>query len=114
MATQSDGLLRVMVDTNVLIAGTIWPRWPYEVLQHAIKGDYKLILCQQVVDEAERRIKARFPTHLDEFQQFLADSDFDKVVDPDPSDVFASQSLLRDLTDVAIALAAIPRRSIAL
>ena len=29
--------LRVMVDTTVL-AGIIWPRFPYEVLQHALRG----------------------------------------------------------------------------
>lgn len=35
---------RVAVDTNVLIAGFGWPRWPYEVIQHAIVGDYQLVL----------------------------------------------------------------------
>ena len=29
---------RVMLDANVLIAGSVWPRWPYEVLQHALRA----------------------------------------------------------------------------
>jgi predicted nucleic acid-binding protein len=36
--------LRVMVDANILIAGVVWPRFPYEVLRHALKGDCQLIL----------------------------------------------------------------------
>jgi predicted nucleic acid-binding protein len=107
MAISNDLLLRVMVDTNVLIAGTVWPRWPYEVLQHAITGDYQLVLCRQVVDEGGRRINARFPSYLDEFLQLLADAQFEMVVDPAPAEVMAHRELLRDLTDVPIVLAAI-------
>lgn len=32
--------LRAMVDANVLIAGTAWPRFSYEVLSHAAQGDF--------------------------------------------------------------------------
>ena len=39
--------LRVMADTNVLIAGILFPRWFHEFLRHALKGDFKLVLCEQ-------------------------------------------------------------------
>ena len=39
MATD-EKTLRGMVDANILIAGSVWPRWPFKVLQHAIRGDF--------------------------------------------------------------------------
>jgi len=30
----------VMLDATVLIAGSAFPRWPREVLRHALLGDY--------------------------------------------------------------------------
>jgi predicted dehydrogenase len=35
-------LPKVMVDATVLIAGSAFPRWPHEVLRHALKGDFTL------------------------------------------------------------------------
>ena len=49
-----------MLDANVLIAGTIWPRWPYEVLQHARQGDFQLVLSPLLIDQARRRLEAPF------------------------------------------------------
>ncbi len=43
---------RVMGDTTILLAGNIWFRWPYEVLQHALKNDFQLALSQFVIGEA--------------------------------------------------------------
>jgi predicted nucleic acid-binding protein len=43
---QTQPELRVMVDANILIAGSVWPRWPYEVLQHALRGDFGLVLSE--------------------------------------------------------------------
>jgi len=63
---------RVAVDANVLVAGTAFPRWSYEVLQHALKGDYTLVLSPIVIREARRRIQIRFPDYVQEFEEFLA------------------------------------------
>ena len=49
--------LRVMVDANILIAGVVWPRWPYEVLRHALRGDFRLVLSEYVIQQARRRIQ---------------------------------------------------------
>ena len=62
---------RVAVDANVLIAGMAFSRWPYEVLQHALKGDYSLVLSPTVIREARRRIQMRFPDYVQEFEEFL-------------------------------------------
>ncbi len=55
---------RAMTDANVLLAGNAFPRWPYEVLQHAIDGDFKLVLCPLIVKQAREHLEERFPAHL--------------------------------------------------
>ena len=47
--------LRVMLDTTVLIAGIAWPRWSYEVLRHALSGDFRLVLSPLVIKQARRK-----------------------------------------------------------
>jgi putative PIN family toxin of toxin-antitoxin system len=99
--------LRVMLDANILIAGIVWPRWPYEVLQHALRGDYDLVLCQSVIKQARSRVKARFPNYIDQFEQFLQNCKFELVDDPTLEEITNNKDLVRDITDVPIALAAI-------
>ena len=96
-----------MVDTTVLLAGIIWPRFPYEVLQHALRGDFQLVLCPFVLTQAHRKFREIFPAFTDDFAEFLVDVPYERVSDPISSSVLANQQLMRDITDTPIALAAI-------
>ena len=98
---------RVMVDTTVLVAGVVWPRFPYEVLRHALRADFDLVLCPIVIAEARRKFSERFPAFVQSFEDFLDNAPYEEVPDPEVEEVFANETLLRDLTDVPIALAAI-------
>ena len=106
---------RVAVDANVLIAGTAFPRpvvslsncWPYEVLQHALKGDYTLVLSPIVIREARRRIQTSFPGYVQEFEEFLALIKYEEAPVPGKEDVADNQGLVRDETDVPLALSII-------
>jgi len=100
-------MLRVAVDANVLIAGIVFPRWPYEVLQHALKGDYILVLSPIVIREARRRIQIRFPDYLPEFEQFLALIKYEEAPLPSKQEVADNQGLVRDETDIPLALSII-------
>jgi hypothetical protein len=40
---------RVFLDANILIRGITFPRFPYEVLRHAARGDFILILSPMVL-----------------------------------------------------------------
>ena len=62
-----------MVDTSVVLSGIVWPRWPYEVLQHALRGDFKLVLSQRVIKEARRVFREKFPAYAQDFEDFLAE-----------------------------------------
>lgn len=98
---------RVAVDANVLIAGFGWPRWPYEVLQHAIEGDYQLVLSPLVIEEAKRRINMHLPERVELFELFLLTIDYELAPMPTKGEVKANQTLVRDIKDVPIALSVV-------
>ncbi len=98
---------RTMIDANILLAGSAFPRWPYEVLQHALDGDFRLVLCPLIIAQAQKHMQKRFPEHLPRFEKFLREVEYELVPDPAQEKIDANQNLVRDLSDVAIALAAI-------
>jgi predicted nucleic acid-binding protein len=106
MAT-SNKRVRALADANVLFAGIAFPRWPREVLRHAAAGDFQLVLCPLVIKQARRNLQKRFPEYVDSFEEFLQTVDYELVLDPTPEETEANKHLIRDLSDVAIALAAI-------
>lgn len=98
--------LRVFVDANVLLAGNAFPRWPYEVLEHATDGDFKLVLCPLVIQQAREHLQKLFPVHLARFERFLREADYELVPDPSPVEIDAYPNLVRDVSDIPIAVAA--------
>jgi len=56
MVNDPPNKLRVMVDANVLVAGSGWPRFPYQVLQHAVAEDYQLLLTPRIIQEARASV----------------------------------------------------------
>ena len=98
---------RVMVDATVLIAGSGWPRWPREVLLVGLRGKYQLVLSPYVVGQARRNLIRRFPEHVERFEEFLSLAEFELVPDPPPEQVAQNAHLVRDRSDIPIALAAI-------
>ena len=99
--------LRVMVDANILIAGSVWPRWPYEVLQHVLRGDFRLVLSPYILQQAHRRIQERFPAYLDQFDEVLQACQYELVPDPDKKQVALHRDFVRDYSDVPVVLAAL-------
>jgi predicted nucleic acid-binding protein len=96
-----------MVDTTVLLAGTVWPRWPYEVLQHPLRGDFQLVLSRTVIREAVRKFGEKFPLYAQDFEVFLIECGYTHIPEPSSQAVLAHRDLMRDITDIPIALAAI-------
>lgn len=99
--------LRVMVDADVLIAGVVWPRWPHGILRHAVINDFRLVLSHFVIQQARRRIAKRFSNYLDQFEHFLEATEFELVEDPSKEEITQNRNLVRDPTDIPLALAAI-------
>ena len=96
-----------MIDTTVILAGIVWPRFPHEVLQHALNGDFDLILCPTVIEEARGKFAELFPAWSPAFEDFLRNVPYEIVADPLLPEIQANQSLMRDVTDLPVALSAI-------
>src|SRR5438132_13749928 len=103
----SPQVIRVMMDTTVLVAGSGWPRWPREVLLAGLRGDIQLVVSPYVLEQARRIICKKFPEHLERLEDFLKNAPFELVPDPGAEDIARHKSLVRDETDLPIALAAI-------
>ncbi len=100
-----------MVDANVLIAGTVWPRWSNEVLQHARRGDFQIVLSPLVIRQARHRVATRFPNYINDLDTALQAISPKIVSDPTAAQVTRNATLSRDVTDVPIALAAIKAKA---
>ncbi len=107
METKDKTKLRIMVDANILVAGTGWPRFPYEVMRHATKGDFQLMLSSYIILEARQHIIRMMPEKLADFEIFLKESCYEDVPTPTLEEVSANTELVRDVKDIPIALAAI-------
>ncbi len=98
---------RVFVDANILLSGNAFPRWPYEVLKHAVNEDYRLTICPLVIKQAREHMQEIFPQHLPRLEKFLHEVDYELVPDPTQEEIDSNSNLVRDLSDVAIALSVI-------
>ena len=96
--------MRVAVDANVLIAGTVFPRWPHEILMHALAGDFTLVLLPIVIREARRRIRREFPEFESQFEEFLASVGYEEAPVPRAEEIAAHQGLVRQAKDIPVAL----------
>jgi len=95
-----------MIDANVLVAGNAFPRWPYEVLRHALAGDYELYLCPYVVEEARRTMSRVLPEDAHRLEKFLELCPYYEVPDPSSKRVLSNLQLVRSHKDVPAVLAA--------
>lgn len=96
-----------MLDATVLFAGTRWPRWSYEVLRHAMRGDIQLVLSPLVIEQAKRNLVEKFPEYAESFEAWLGLVSFEEVADPTGTAILENLTLMRDPKDVPIALSAI-------
>jgi putative PIN family toxin of toxin-antitoxin system len=96
-----------MIDANVFFSACVWPRSSYHIIRHALNNDIRLVLSKYVIEQTRRNIRDKFPRHLNRFEIYLELLDYDLVEDPTREDVYNNISLVRDITDVPIALSAI-------
>lgn len=99
--------LRVFLDSNVFIAGLVFPRWPYEIIKYGETKYIQIVLCPLVIEEVKTRIADIFSKHLDKFDSFIKTSDYKIVPNPSKKEIDKHSDLVRDKKDIPIALAAI-------
>ncbi len=47
-------LIRIVADTNILISSIFWRGNPYKILIKCLKGEIKLIVSKEILEEVER------------------------------------------------------------
>ena len=99
--------LRVIVDANTLMRGVIHPRFAFEILNHAFKGDFELVLIPYTIEEAIRNIAKYFPNRLRSLERFLTKCPYALLKDPSLTELEKHSDLIRDKTDLPLAVAAI-------
>jgi predicted nucleic acid-binding protein len=43
--------VRIVLDTNVLVSGIFWTGIPFKILEHWIKGRFKLLITEDILKE---------------------------------------------------------------
>lgn len=99
--------VRVAIDTNILLSGVIWPRWPYAVLSHALAGDIRLVLPEMVILEARRHIEQNFSEYQERFERVLKDLAYELAPLPSLEAVDEATDLVRQREDIPVALSVI-------
>lgn len=77
------------------------------MLQHALRGDFQLVLSEYILRQARGHIRRRFPAYIDQFGAVLQACQYELVPDRTREQVAQHNDLVRDPTDVPVALAAI-------
>jgi len=99
--------VRVAIDTNILLSGIIWPRWPHAILGHALAGDIQLVLPEIVLLEARRHVKQNFPEYQYQFDRVLNEIEYELTPMPSLEAVEAAGDLVRQREDIPVALSVI-------
>lgn len=86
--------LRVMADSNVLIAGVLKPRWFHAFLRHALAGDFRLVLAPQTVREVLRWAERKGGARHQVIEAFLVDVDFEMAPDATREDIEAHRDTI--------------------
>ena len=97
----------VFLDSNVLIAGLVFPRWPYEIIKYGETQEIQTILCPFVIEEVRGRIIKIFPEYLNKVDAFISKGNYQIVPNPSKKEISLFPNLVRDKKDIPIALAAI-------
>lgn len=103
----SEKVLQVFLDSNVLIAGLAFPRWPYEILKYGEAQVIKVVLCPFVIEEVQTRISDTFPDCLEKFNRFIASGKYKVVSNPSKAEVKKHHNIVRDKQDIPVVLAAV-------
>ena len=101
---------RVFTDAVILIRGSSFPRFPFEVLRLASEGKIIIVATPSVLADARFYLDELYPDGRKRLENFLTTVSVEIVDDPSRQDIVANRGLTRDPRDVEVALAAINAR----
>ena len=104
---KSYSVKRVMLDTNVLFSAMYkFEGTPFDAFSKASELPYRLVLCDQIVDELRRNFNRKFPAKIPVIERFLSIAHYD-LITLTPEDVIINdEENIRDVDDRPILRAA--------
>ena len=101
--------MRILVDTNIIISGGIFPESIVgKVLAH-ITRNHHLVLCQYSLDEMKSVCYKKFPLRIDSLNKFLRDLEYE-LVDIKSID-YRNYPKIRDVDDIPVLANAIEAKA---
>ena len=100
-------IIRVMLDTNILFSAMYsLSGKPFAAFSKASNMPYRLILCDQILDELRRNFNLKFPEKIPVVEKFLSILQYDLITIMTDDAVVLDESKIRDITDRPILRAA--------
>ncbi|MDF9408246.1 MAG: hypothetical protein A4E52_00132 [Pelotomaculum sp. PtaB.Bin013] len=100
--------MRIMVDTNIIISAIRNPNGtPFAAYAKAAQPPYKIVLCDQIVDEVRKVFNRKFPDSVPLIERFFTWALFEVVSTPSQEEVNEKENMIRDVNDRPILRAAL-------
>lgn len=100
--------MRIMVDTNIIISAIRNPNGtPFAAYAKAAQSPYKIVLCDQIVDEVRKVFNRKFPDCIPLIERFFTWALFEIVSTPSQEEVNEKENMIRDVNDRPILRAAL-------
>jgi len=104
---RDSSIIRVMLDTNVLFSAMYgFEGNPYIAFTKASELPYRLVLCDQIVDELRRSFNRKFPMKIPVLERFLSFAHYDLITLTPGDEAEDDEESIRDLDDRPILRAA--------
>ena len=100
-------ITRVMLDTNVLFSAMYnFEGKPFAAFAKASEKPYRLVLCDQIIDELRRNFNRKFPAKIPVLERFLSITQYDLITLAPEDEIIDDEENIRDDTDRPILRAA--------
>jgi predicted nucleic acid-binding protein len=99
--------IRVMLDTNILFSAMYkFEGTPFDAFAKASEMPYRLVLCDQIVDELRRNFNKKLPTKIPMLERFLAIAHYDLITLMPDDEPDSDEESISDIKDRPILRAA--------
>ena len=99
--------IRVMLDTNILFSAMYsFTGTPFAAFSKASEMPYRLVLCDQIIDELRRNFNRKFPSKIPLIERFLAFAQYDLITITPEDEIADDEASIRDVSDRPILRAA--------
>jgi putative PIN family toxin of toxin-antitoxin system len=100
-------VIRVMLDTNILFSAMYkMEGTPFNAFAKASEMPYRLVLCDQIIDELRRNFNRKFPDKIPALERFLSIAQYDLITLAPENGIIDDEKNIRDTDDRPILRAA--------